>query len=218
MNATPQKRPAHEAIYQNARDMILFGEFTPGQALTIMGLSEVLGAGVTPVREAIRRLTAEGALDALGNRRVCVPEMDWKRLEQIYLVRKVIEPELALRGAKNITKSGIAELERLDEEVNSAMEMGDARRYLEANYRFHFALYKHADAPILMQMAEALWLQSGPALRVVCGRFGTSNLQDQHFEATTALRRGDAEAAAEAIRQDILQGIHFVEQALGGKK
>ncbi|MDH5797807.1 MAG: GntR family transcriptional regulator, partial [Paracoccaceae bacterium] len=67
--------------------MILFGDLAPGQAVTIKGLCEDVGAGMTPVREAIRRLTAEGALDFLGNRRVCVPELTLSQLDELAFAR-----------------------------------------------------------------------------------------------------------------------------------
>ena len=70
MNRMVTKKPEHETIYQRVKEMILFGEFVPGQPLTIHGLADQIGTGVTPAREAIRRLTAEGALATLENRRI----------------------------------------------------------------------------------------------------------------------------------------------------
>ena len=70
MDKSIKKRPEHQAIYHQIRDLILFGILVPGQAVTIQGLVDLIGAGMTPVREAIRRLTAEGALEIGGNRRV----------------------------------------------------------------------------------------------------------------------------------------------------
>jgi DNA-binding GntR family transcriptional regulator len=58
-----RKIPSHEVTYAQLRDMVLFGVLEPGQPVTIQGLIADLGAGMTPVREAIRRLTAEGALE-----------------------------------------------------------------------------------------------------------------------------------------------------------
>ena len=95
MTASDPKLPEHEAIYKKIRNMILFGTVLPGQPVTILGLKEAVGAGVTPVREAIRRLTAEGALEALGNRRICVPELSAKRIDEIYFARFAIEPKMA---------------------------------------------------------------------------------------------------------------------------
>ena len=91
MTASDPKLPEHEAIYKKIRNMILFGEVLPGQPVTILGLKEAVGAGVTPVREAIRRLTAEGALEALGNRRICVPELSAERIDEIYFARFAIK-------------------------------------------------------------------------------------------------------------------------------
>ena len=59
-----------------------------------------------------------------------------------------------------------------------------------------------------------LWLRFGPSLRVVCGRYGTSNLPDRHDEALAAMRAGDAEAVATAIREDIEQGISQINLSL----
>ena len=80
--------PEHERVYTRLRDMILFGDLVPGQPVTIHGLVEQIEAGMTPVREALRRLTSEGALQALGNRRICVPELSLAQLEEIYF-RKI---------------------------------------------------------------------------------------------------------------------------------
>lgn len=214
MNRMVAKKPEHETIYRQVKEMILFGEFVPGQSLTIHGLADQIGTGVTPAREAIRRLTAEGALSTLANRRIEVPAMTAHKLDQIEIARMSVEPELARRAVKNLELHDIFELERLDVLINDAILHGDIRSYLEANYHFHFALYSHSDATILRDIADGLWLRVGPSLRVVCGRFGTDKLIDHHREATSAMRAGDAQAVCQAIAEDIRQGIAFVRQTL----
>ena len=86
--------PAHETVYRALRERILFGELTPGQAVTIQGLIDQLGAGMTPVREAIRRMTAEGALVFQGNRRVCVPILSQANLDELAFARSALEKQL----------------------------------------------------------------------------------------------------------------------------
>lgn len=214
MNRIVAKKPEHETIYLRVKEMILFGEVVPGQPVTIHGLSETIGTGITPVREAIRRLSAEGALVTLENRRIAVPEMTADRLDQIALVRSTVEPELAMLAVKYCKNSDLDMLEQFDGQVDAAIQNGDIRSYLEANYKFHFALYDLADAGILRQIAETLWLRVGPSLRVVCGRFGTTNLVDHHRAATAALRAGDPAGVRRAIEQDIRQGNEFVRQTV----
>lgn len=214
LNQIVRKKPEHETIYQHVKEMILFGEMVPGQPVTIHGLAETIGTGVTPAREAIRRLTAEGALMTLENRRITVPAMTDHRLQQIEIVRLTVEPELAKLAALTCDNKDIEKLEHYDSLTDTAIQNGDIRSYLEANYRFHFTLYDIADAQILRRIADTLWLRIGPSLRVVCGRYGTTKLTDHHREATTALRNGDAARVKAAIEEDIRQGIAFVRQTV----
>lgn len=202
-----EKLPVHEAIYQQIHDMILFGTLVPGQAVTIHGLADLIGAGLTPVREAIRRLTAEGALEAGGNRRVRVPQVTREKLDEIGHVRLAVEPRLAVLAARKMSDTCLASLETIDAAVDAAIVAGDIERYLASNYHFHFRLYGQADAEILTKIAASLWLQVGPSLRIVCGRIGTANLPDKHSEALAALREGNPELAGEAIADDIRQGL-----------
>ena len=60
MDGPARKIPTHETTYAALRDMILFGHLAPGQPVTIQGLIADLGAGMTPVREAIRQLAGAG--------------------------------------------------------------------------------------------------------------------------------------------------------------
>lgn len=214
MNQMVSKKPEHETIYQRVKEMILFGEVVPGQPVTIHGLADMIGTGVTPAREAIRRLTAEGALVTRENRRIEVPAMTAHRLQQIEMVRLTVEPALAEAAAGNCKPQDIIALERLDAHVDAAIECGDIRGYLEANYHFHFHLYGLADAQILRRIAETLWLRIGPSLRVVCGRYGTVNLTDHHRATTQALHSEDAAMTRDAIAQDIRQGMDFVRQSV----
>ncbi|WP_242509436.1 GntR family transcriptional regulator [Rhodovulum imhoffii] len=209
------KTPEHEAIYRKVRGMILFGALPPGQAVTIQGLCAVTGAGATPVRETIRRLTAEGALEALGNRRVCVPRTTSEKLAQIHFLRRHLEPELARLATPHMTDKEIHFIEEKDNEVNIAIAAGDAGGYLEANYRFHFGLYAVAGADVLHHTALSLWVRMGPSLRVVCGQVGTASLPDQHRAVLAALRRRDPAAAARALLDDIDQGYTLVARTLG---
>lgn len=214
MDKIISKRPEHQAVYRQIRAMILFGILVPGQAVTIQGLVELIGGGMTPVREAIRRLAAEGALEIGHNRRVTVPEMTLKTLDEISFARLAIEPRLTELAARRMSDQFLADLVAIDDEIDAAIASGNVERYLEFNYRFHFRLYEQADAPVLSRMSQSLWLQSGPALRIVCGRYGTANLPDKHDEALSALREGNPVRAAKAISDDIRQGLGQVRLTL----
>lgn len=208
------KLPAHEKVYQQLRAQILFGDLRPGQAVTIQGLVEQLGVGMTPVREAIRRLISDGALMFQDNRRVCVPQLSELDLEQLLYARISIECELARRAAARADAAWISELEALDAALDQAIGAGDVAGYLRLNYQFHKALDAFAAAPILAQMADRLWLRFGPSLRVVCGRNGTQSLPDRHKDLIEALHRRDPELAALAMERDVTQGMDQIRAGL----
>ncbi len=207
---TGEKRPTHERVYFTLRDQVLFGDMAPGQAVTIQGLTESLGVGMTPVREAIRRLISDGALVFQGNRRVKVPEMTASDVEQITFLRSQIEAELARRAVQDLTPEQVDVLEAIDMRVDAAILAGDVEGYLRHNHAFHAAIYERANAPVMVDLAERLWLRFGPSLRVVCGRFGTQTLPDRHKDMLQAMRTGDADAVARAIVQDVEQGMELV--------
>jgi DNA-binding GntR family transcriptional regulator len=213
MDEETRKIPSHEVTYGRLRDMILFGHLQPGQPVTIQGLIRDLDAGMTPVREAIRRLTAEGALLPQGNRRVAVPQLTPALLDQLAFVRLTVEPKLAELAGRHLTPELIDRLEVIDDTVDQTIRAGAVSGYLEANHVFHFALYEASQAPILVDIARSLWLRFGPSLRVVCARYGASALPDRHEEALAAMRAGDTVALARAIENDIQQGIDQIRQA-----
>ncbi|MEQ6250680.1 GntR family transcriptional regulator [Sulfitobacter sp. HNIBRBA3233] len=213
MTDTPSL-PYHEITYRAARDLVLFGELAPGEAVTIQGIAGKLDAGITPAREAIRRLTAEGALSASDNRRVMVPHLTMNELQELTYARTGIEPQLARLAAVAMEPEEIDALAQIDSRVTEALAEGDIQSYLRQNHAFHFTLYAHAEAEILMATARALWLRVGPSLRAVCAREGTEVTPDLHQVALAALRDGDAEAVGEAMHQDILQGHAHIAKAL----
>lgn len=214
MNVQTRKIPEHEAIYLRVRDAIMFGELVPGQSVTIQGLTEMIGAGMTPAREAIRRLTSEGALVALGNRRIEVPRLSSDALSELQFARCAIEPKLAEMALNGRNEQLARKLRHIDDKLDQSIATGSVEGYLRHNHDFHFTLYEASGAEILVAMARSLWLRSGPSLRVVCGRFGTANLPDMHDEALAAILSGSAERLHHAIKVDIEQGIDQIAKSI----
>ncbi|MCC1493016.1 GntR family transcriptional regulator [Cognatishimia sp. F0-27] len=205
--------PAHERVYREIRDQVLFGALAPGEPVTIQGLVERLGAGMTPVREALRRLTAEGALHALGNRRIVVPELTAQHIEELTEARLALEPRLAYRAAQRVDAKTIAMLRSIDRALDDAIARGDVSGYLSANHQFHTSLNAVAEAPIITALVEGLWLRFGPSMRVICGQVGTRNLPDRHKDLLDAFETRDLEAAQEAMRADVEQGMALIARS-----
>lgn len=205
--------PAHQIAYARLRDMVLFGDLAPGAAVTIEGLVSRLGLGMTPVREALRRLIAEGALVMQGNRRVTVPRLDQRALDDLGYARRAIEAELARQALVGCDAALIGQLRAADARLDSAIAAGDIPAYLRENHGFHFALYARAGSDVLEGVAASLWLRFGPSLRVVCLGRGVAGA-DHHKRAVAALELGDADALIEALEEDINQGVANIRAGL----
>ena len=201
--------PAHEMTYRALKELLLFGEIAPGQAVTIQGLVARLEVGMTPVREALRRLISEGALEFQESPCKCAC-INARKFVELKFARAMIERELTLKACSNIDENGLKQLESLDAGLDSAIACGDIGAYLRHNYEFHKTLYSFAGAPILESLADNLWLRYGPSLRVVCGRVGTQNLVDHHKQAIAAVRNGQFDEAAAAMSADVNEGIDYV--------
>lgn len=209
-----EKQPVHEQVYTALCESILAGEFVPGVSVTLRGIAEKLGVSPMPVREAIRRLVAEGALDVLSNRRVCIAPMTQLRLQELYHARLSLEPQLALSAMENLSKMDIKELKRIDGELNESLFSGDVDAYIRCNRHFHFGIYERANSPVLCPLVRSLWLQFAPLTRIVFGRIGTEVIQDFHADALTALTNGDRENFRIAIESDIREGMDALTEHL----
>lgn len=208
--------PAHQVAYARLRDMVLFGELAPGSAVTIEGLVTELRLGMTPVREAIRRLIAERALQWQGNRRVVVPRLGMRAADDLGYARAAIEVRLAGQALSRLDAGVIDELRGIDARVDGAIQSGDVPTYLRANHAFHFTLYAQAQSEVLEGLAASLWLRFGPSLRAVCDGPGAGGLRqpDNHKLALRALEARDSAALEDAIRADIVQGIANIRAGL----
>jgi len=212
-NSAAARLPEHETTYRRLREMVMFGVLAPGQKVTIQGIARLLEAGMTPVREAIRRLTAEGALELHENRRISVPRLTRAQLDELAFARQVLEPKLARMALARMTPRDVEALAAIDRQLDEAIAEGDVPAYLACNHRFHFALYEAAGAPILLSLTKSLWLRFGPSLRVVIESDGAVG-PDRHRDALAALRAGDAEALARAVEADVAQGMGRVRDEI----
>lgn len=209
---------AHETVYRSLRDRILCGGFQPGEAVTLRGIADELGVSPMPIREAVRRLIAERALELRDNRRVLVPPMTRAKFNQILYARRALEPELAALALPQLNAAIIAEIEAIDEALGAAVKAGDPEGYMRANYRFHFTIYDLAGADMLAALVGSVWLQFGPFMRMAYGRVGTSDLEDFHEVALAAMRAGDERALRRAINDDIEQGMGYIGDTVLGTR
>lgn len=194
-----------DAAYARMRQALIDGHFSPGQTFTIRALAQDFGTSPMPVRDALKRLVAEQALDQLPNRSVIVPLMSRARFQEVLQIRLSLEPMITARAAERVTPQLIEAMAADHDQMCQAVERGDAVQYLASNRRFHFRLYEAADTVVMFAVIEGMWMQVGPYLNQVfrSREGGTQRAGHHHTSVLQALRRHDGPGAAQAIWSDL---------------
>lgn len=211
LTARPDPSPsAHDRVYRGLRSRIMHGETAPGTALTIRGVGKEFGVSMTPAREAVRRLSAEGALTLSASGRVSTPELSPERLEELAALRALIEVELASRALPRAHIALIDRLQAINTRIHEDITRQDAVSYIRRNLEFHRTLYLRAQAPAMLAMAETVWLQLGPTMRALYGRLQRTTAPQHHRNIIMALKAGDEAALRLAVRSDVTQGLRML--------
>ena len=201
---------AHDRVYRALRQQIMHGERPPGQPLTVRGLAKAHGVSMTPAREALRRLAAEGALTLSSSGRVTTPDLTNERIEELATLRALIETELASRALPRAHFALIERLQAINMANAEAAVKHDAVAYIRTNLEFHRTLYLRAQAPAMLAIAETVWLQLGPTMRAVYSRIVRSEPPQHHRMIIAALKAGDEPALRLAVRTDVTQGLRHL--------
>lgn len=201
---------AHDRVYRALRARIMYGDIAPGQALTLRGIGREFEVSMTPAREALRRLAAEGALFLSSSGRVSTPELSNERIEELAALRALIEVELASRALPRAHIALIDRMRAINATIAEAVLNRDAVGYIRSNLEFHRTLYLRAQAPAMLAMAETVWLQMGPTMRALYGRLHKTESPQFHRLIIAALQAGDEPGLRLAVRSDVTQGLRML--------
>lgn len=203
--------------YATLRQWVTVGKFLPGERLKIRNVAQALGVGVMPVRAALLRLAAEGALTHSANRGVSVPSLSKAEFDDVLQNRLLLEGEAAERGALRMDATQRQGLRALVQTMDAALGASDAKAYLDANEEFHVRLYKAAGSPLLMTLIETVWLKVGPLSNQLFDNNPDAGvLNDAHTDMLKALDMGDAAGVRRAIERDLFVAGQFLRSRCNG--
>ncbi|KRR07938.1 GntR family transcriptional regulator [Bradyrhizobium jicamae] len=204
-----------DQVYRHLRDSVMAGRFAPGQRLTIRGLAEALGSSPMPVREALRRLQAEGAFEFSDTARLSVVELSGSQLRDVRDARVALEGLLAERAASRMTGVDDSEITQLYDRLQAAADAVDVPGYLSANFAFHRRIYEIAQAPIILGAVENFWVLIGPCFVLVApDATHLRRSMDAHRRILDALMHRDGPAARAAVTDDIMQAANSLSRVI----
>lgn len=201
-------------VQQQLCDLILQGAFVPGESVTVASIAKALGVSPMPVREAISRLMALGALTVVSGRSIGVPRLGAAEFSDLRRVRLEVETTAVRWAVAAVDEAFIAQLADLLVRMEEAEEAGRVKDFIHVNYKFHFAIYRQAGSPLLLEIISRLWLRMTPQFHLLqsAGHYRVSN--HQHRDLLRAISSYDTEAAVEALREDIDSAYEVISEAV----
>ncbi len=212
--AYSETKSAVEIVVDSIRDGVRNGQFMPGQRLVEADITDELSVSRGTVREALRRLAAEGLVEIQHHRGAKIRRLTRDEVLSLYDVREVLEALSARLAAQNLKKKSSAEnkLVSLWAEMQSAMKDGALARYVMLNNDFHDLLVEISANSHLPPLIRTL---QTPVVRML---FGTSidlaaikASHKEHGEIMKAVRAGDPDGADAAMRRHIRRSRQLVQ-------
>lgn len=192
------------AAADRVREMIVQGALADGARINEVRLAAALGVSRTPLREALNRLAAEGAIEARPRLGYFVRPLTLQELEQVYTIRPLLDPE-ALRLAGLPDAKRIDDLERMNKKLAAARDPAAAIALDDA---WHLKLLEGCPNRVLVEMIEHIMLRTR-RYELALFRETSSVVQttDDHARILAALRSGDLAAACAALKQNMEGGM-----------
>ncbi len=199
-----------QAAYEALRSAITEGRFAEGEPLVGSRIATELGVSRITVANAFKRLSAEGFIKLVPHKEAIVAPLDREDIRQIYLIRAELEALSARESATRVTTADIAELRRInrDLELAESVTEPDMRQLRGIDIGFHRYLRRISGMPMLISTLDNLADQGeGYRARLLDTRFLVIPTADRHEPIIASLEHHDSHLAAEAMREHVFQGL-----------
>lgn len=189
-----------EVVYLGIKAAIASGQLQPGMHLTEQAITRHFGASRTPVRAALRRLSAEGFIEYTPHRgaRLALPQP--AEIQQVFALRRLLEPLAARKATARVTRDLLAELEEAQCRQDDAHARRDRLQVVERATEFHLGIARAADDPWLLRFVSALLAQSNVYLLFYDPmQHDPPHAPAEHAAILERMAAGDADGAAAAM-------------------
>ncbi len=215
--STIERRPLFGQLADQLRDMILAGDFEPGERLQEIELSARFGVSRTPLREALKVLSSEGLVTLAPNKGAAITQLSDEELAEVFPVMGALEGLAGELAAVHITDAEIADVETLHRDMVMSFQLRALNDYYKTNQDIHDAIFAAARNATLSRQYQLL------AGRVRRARFRGemsderwSQAVEEHHQILAALKARDARRLGDILRQHAGTKFATVREGLVG--
>ena len=203
-------------VTNSLREAIRNGLFDPGEKLDQGAIAETWGVSRTPIREAIRRLQAEGFLEVIPHRGAFVIQFSAEDVAEVYLVRRLLESEVVRQITPNVPEEVIDELDRVVKCCEVRCQDGQRHEYPDFDVRFHNLILQQSNSNLLKQILKELDNRSSLA-RVISLRYPNDDEYVrlsiiEHGAVVKAMRERDSKKAAAAMALHLKKSAERIQK------
>jgi DNA-binding GntR family transcriptional regulator len=200
-----------EAVYDEIRRRILSGVLEPSAPLNQEALAPELGVSVTPVREAVRRLEAEGLVRFQAHKTVVVAPLALDELSDIYDIRLTLDPHAAALATSRVTGM---QLDEIEERARAPLSDNPLEQ-VALNHAFHRCIYSRSGNALLTDILDRLWERTDRYRIILVSRdVEVLAAAREHIEIAEAMRSRKPRVVARLVRAHIANARSQIENAL----
>lgn len=214
-------KPLKEEIYDALHRQIIAGKYAPGDWLRQEDIASQMGVSMTPVREALDLLVSTGLAERVPYRGVRVREMSSKDIAEAYGLRLILEAIIAREAAMNITPEQVSGLKKIMDEMNRHVKLNEMPLERQLSREFHTSIAEASGNDLLIKLYAVVanafpdWLLYEALFRKPELLNGSiSQTRDEHTAILDALAKGDADGAAQASIEHVMDSGKWLEDYL----
>ena len=196
---TIKKNTRTEILLSEIENMIINGSMMPGERLDEMMLAKKYGVSRTPVREAIRALTAIGLVQNTGKQGAEVAQISISMLIEMFELMAVLEGMCAQFAARRATEEELNEMYATHKLLEKTFKIGTHRKFYDVNLKFHDQLYNASHTQYLAEETLRLRRRLSPYRMKVTFQPGRMRATlGEHSEILKAIKQGNSQKAKDA--------------------
>lgn len=207
---TPNRTTVADDVYAKLREQLITGTRQPGEKLTLRALAEEFKTSVQPIREAVRRLNAQGGLFIHPNRTISVSAPNHDQFEELLQIRAVLEGLACENAVRHMRDSDIQRIRQLGQRFErEAVHMRPNPLVLaRLNRELHFAIYRISRMPQLIKLIENIWIQTSPTLTLAIRHTAQAMTMRDALKARKRLIEAIAQKNPSKARQAMVATIN----------
>jgi DNA-binding GntR family transcriptional regulator len=197
--------------YEELRRRILTGDIEQGSVLSQSKLAQEIGVSTTPLREALRRLAAEGMVELKSHSDARVASLTAEEARDLYVIRENLDPLAAGLAAESRTPADVANIQSALEQLKPLQDAADLTA-MTAHREFHRAIYTASHNPLLIGVLEGLWDKADRYRQIGLKTQKDSEkdrirVREEHIEIADAVIQGDHTRAREVMQRHVVGSL-----------